>query len=233
MNFFNKISHTIISIIKSDKQLEYRRFANSLTDLYNKTPNINNFYEQIDDDYGMNYSTPTVVMKGTTSSVTQLLPIKSLRIKDIYYSIRKVRISFNEKEFKNHFNNPIDEKIITLYEHFISKNKNDQRMIYENNRETFDTLIDCMKQKIYLESVNDVIEIIEHLITITDEENSTTKANVKERLSFEIEFIRKQKENKEFLHNFQKWQPRNVDMTVFVRREITINWIFEWEWVNE
>lgn len=197
------ISWLKILVKTRQESQEFKNFIAKLKVLNKFLPNISKYKSAVTDEWEFSYET-RVHLRGSASYIKEVLPLKSLIVTEELRSINKVHVKFNQEEFDKVFSNQALNKCQELFDFYLNIPSTEKKALFNSNKDTFNLLIECLEQEIHFKETVKVKEIATYLLELISENEVSYNESLLDRVNFEIEFIRKQKENNEFLHNFQK-----------------------------
>lgn len=176
--------------------IEFYKFERRVRKTYYSIPSYEKLKQYIDSEW---HILGEMLLKVNSSDVHKLIPTNSMKIRLEYWSNNRTLIKYNKSEFDKVMKNHTNTRLIEFLDVYISKTKCSRRLIYDNHKDTFTLLLDCIESKYYLDNKEEVTLIMKYLM---DEFGAVDKDKVNiqgidERVKFELEFIKMQREKKQ------------------------------------
>lgn len=180
---------------KIKQYIEFRKFEKRVVKVYDLIPSYEKLKKYIDSEWD---ALGEMLLRVYSTEVPKLIPIKSVKVTSEYWTHKSVFIKYNRDEFNRVMKNRTNEILIKFLEIYISESKRNRQFIYENHKDTFVLLLDCIESKYYIDNTKEINVMLEYLMDSfeTAKGNNINKQGIEERVRFELEFIKMQQEKK-------------------------------------
>lgn len=180
---------------KLKRYIEFYRFERRVNKVNNSIPSYEKLKEYIVYDWE---SLSKFNLRITHSKMKEVLPLKTLIVEGYYPTIPSIHIKYDREEFNKVMKNKCNTRLIKLLLTYINSNRKERNVIYENNKDTFILLLDCIETKYYLDKEKEISIMIEYLMESFKEINlvDVEHQDIDSRVKFELEFIKMQREKK-------------------------------------
>lgn len=182
--------------------IDFFRDNKRLSALLECIPNIKKYRNKVTDEWpDLHVSGETqVALNCTWSEAKKIIPLKSLRVVHDLSSIKRVYVDFNTEEFNKVMLNKTNKLVLSFVREYKKLSITDRFRFYLDNKETIRVLIDSLETKYYLINTEDILTILEFLLDeIGMNEHGIYISNIEERVTFEVEFIKKRRESEQYI----------------------------------
>lgn len=181
---------------KLKQYIKFYKFEKRVSSVYNSIPSYEKLKKYIDEEWDV---LGEMLLKVHSSDVPKLIPIKSVRVTSEYFTHKSVFIKYNRTEFNKVMKNETNKVLIRFLTLYLDESKINRRYIYENYKDTFNLLLDCIESKYYIDNEKEIRVMLDYLMDSFDE-ISAEKVNHQDmntRVKIELEFIKMQREKKQ------------------------------------
>lgn len=174
--------------------IKFISFLSKFKLIYKSIPSLSAYENRLIHNIGSE-----VKLKGSSSEIKEILPLKSLVFTDALNSIKIMYVKFNREEFNLVMKNKVNEPMIEFGGLFFKLPIVERYNFYCDNQESLSLLTDVFINEYHLNDSSDVVTLINFLIDELDNDTITvSKDAIKQRLDIEMEFIKRRKETQQF-----------------------------------